>query len=366
MSFELSIMSFYRKYRPQTISELDSVEMSARLAKAFSAESIPHALLFAGPKGTGKTSAARIIAKLVNCTRKKKSTLNGITYFEPCNTCDSCLSITRGSHMDVLEIDAASNRGIDEIRDLREKIRLSPGQSPYKVYIIDEVHMLTTEAFNALLKTLEEPPAHAIFILATTESDKLPGTILSRTMLFKFQKAGKEDIMRSLNRVVGGEKIKIPEDVLAQIAEVADGSFRDATKLLEQALSEGATTLSSFQKIFGKSSSDSASVVLLLSKKDTKALLTILEDLDRRGGDARIFVAELLNFLHRFLLVYYGVYDDPGILKMKNILSVSDILTLIKLFSASFSMIKNSSSSVLPVTVAVVEWCEKKSEKVKV
>lgn len=353
-------MSFYRKYRPQTISELDSVEMSGRLAKAFSGSSFPHALLFAGPKGTGKTSAARIIAKLINCTHKKKSTLNGITYFEPCNKCDSCLSITRGSHMDVLEIDAASNRGIDEIRDLREKIRLSPSQSPYKVYIIDEVHMLTTEAFNALLKTLEEPPSHAIFILATTDPDKLPGTILSRTMLFAFGKALKMDIMHSLNRVVDSEKIKIPEEVLVQIADLADGSFRDATKILEQALSEGAATLLSFQKIFGKSSASSASVVSLLSKKDTKALLTILEDLENKGGDARIFVSDLLNLLHSILLLHYEIKTDDDILKLKNILSVSDTLSLIKLFSTCYPLVKNSSSGVLPVMVAVVEWCEKK------
>ena len=359
-------MSFSRKCRPQTISELDSEQMSTRLAKTFSGGNFPHALLFAGPKGTGKTSAARIIAKLINCTHKKKSAIKGISYFEPCNTCDSCLSIIRGNHMDVLEIDAASNRGIDEIRDLREKIRLSPGQSAFKVYIIDEVHMLTTEAFNALLKTLEEPPPHAIFILATTDPDKLPGTIISRTMLFSFSKAGKRDIMHSLKRVVNSEGITISEEILLQISELADGSFRDATKILEQALSEGATTLSQFEKIFGKSSSSAVSVVSLLAKKDTKSLLTILEDLDSSGGDARKFVSDLLNLLHSILLAYYEIKTEEDIIKMKNILTVPDIISLIKLFSTVYPMVKNSSSPVLPVMVAVVEWCEKKSEKLKV
>lgn len=353
-------MSFYRKYRPQTIAELDSAQMSMRLAKAFSTENFPHALLFAGPKGTGKTSAARIIAKLINCTHRKKMTREGVDYFEPCNACDSCLSIMAGRHLDVLEIDAASNRGIEEIRDLREKIRLSPGQSQYKVYIIDEVHMLTTEAFNALLKTLEEPPAHAIFILATTDPDKLPATITSRTMLFAFAKAQKTDILHSLNRVVTSEKIKIPEEVLAQIAEVADGSFRDATKILEQAIGEGATTLASFQKNFGKSSTSSASIVLFLIKKDTKAILSVLEDLEKRGGDVRIFISDLLKFLHALLLSHYGLDTDKETHDLKNEMSVPEIISLIKLFSAVYPQLKGASSPILPVAVAVIEWCEKK------
>ncbi|MBI1869345.1 AAA family ATPase, partial [Candidatus Gottesmanbacteria bacterium] len=167
-------MVFYLKYRPQKISELDSQQVRERLTSIISSGQIPHALLLAGPKGTGKTSVARIIAKIINCLQHPTSHLSLPTSnVEPCNNCPSCISITSGSNLDVLEIDAASNRGIEEIRDLREKIHLSPSSSRYKVYIIDEVHMLTTEAFNALLKTLEEPPAHAIFILATTDPHKV-------------------------------------------------------------------------------------------------------------------------------------------------------------------------------------------------
>src|SRR3989339_2148575 len=178
-------MVLYRKYRPQKLADLDIEEVRQKLEKTLSSPYLPHAYLFAGPKGTGKTSAARIVAKILNCEKIKGKT----TQVEPCNRCDSCLSITGGRHFDVLEIDAASNRGIEEIRDLREKIKLVPVSGKFKVYIIDEAHMLTPDAFNAFLKTLEEPPAHAIFILCTTNPTKLPLTIISRLQRFNFSRA---------------------------------------------------------------------------------------------------------------------------------------------------------------------------------
>ena len=232
-------MVLYRKYRPQKLSELDNEEISQRLIRVFSSAFIPHALLFAGPKGTGKTSAARIVAKVLNCERKVlkekdvilgtseartpesqsdsgrapiKSELARMTKsVEPCNVCETCVAITEGRHLDIIEIDAASNRGIDEIRDLREKIKLAPVSARFKVYIIDEVHMLTNEAFNALLKTLEEPPPHAVFILATTEPEKLPQTIVSRCIRFNFQRAKISEILNCLKRVIRGEKLKITD-----------------------------------------------------------------------------------------------------------------------------------------------------------
>jgi DNA polymerase-3 subunit gamma/tau len=178
-------MVFYRKYRPQKIEELDSASVRENLYSIFSKGNYPHAFLFTGPKGLGKTSAARIVAKIVNCEKKAKGKI------EPCNKCDQCQSIASGSNLDVLEIDGASNRGIDEIRDLREKIKLAPFKASKKVYIIDEVHMLTTEAFNALLKTLEEPPAHVLFILCTTEQHKVPATIASRCFRINFTRANR-------------------------------------------------------------------------------------------------------------------------------------------------------------------------------
>src|SRR3989338_5228486 len=189
-------MVLYRKYRPQRLSELDLEDVREKLAKIVGSSFRPHAYLFSGPKGTGKTSAARIVAKIINC--ETSSNNKG----EPCNKCESCVAIREGRYLDVLEIDAASNRGIDEIRDLREKIKLAPVSAKYKVYIIDEVHMLTNDAFNALLKTLEEPPAHAQFILATTEADKLPETIISRTTRINFQKASHGELRQSLDRVI--------------------------------------------------------------------------------------------------------------------------------------------------------------------
>src|SRR6266581_3023021 len=222
-------MVFYRKYRPQIIDDLDNQVVRERLLAVLS-KGLPHAFLFTGPKGLGKTSAARIVAKAVNCEK--------IDRIEPCNACEQCISITNGTNLDVLEIDAASNRGIDEIRDLKEKIRLSPLSAKKKVYIIDEVHMLTTEAFNALLKTLEEPPAHAMFILCTTEPHKVPATITSRCFHIAFKRATDEELVRSLKRIKEGEKLEVDEDALFAIAKMADGGFRDAAKILEELASK--------------------------------------------------------------------------------------------------------------------------------
>src|SRR5579884_4048056 len=189
-------MVFYRKYRSQTINDLDSTAVRETLLRILQKpQSIPHAFLFTGPKGLGKTSTARIVAKVVNCTARHGP--QPASRIEPCNECSQCTSITNGTNLDVFEIDAASNRGIDEIRDLKEKIRLSPVAAKKKVYIIDEVHMLTTEAFNALLKTLEEPPSHAMFILCTTEQHKVPATILSRCFHIGFSKATPDELVRS-------------------------------------------------------------------------------------------------------------------------------------------------------------------------
>ena len=222
-------MVFYRKYRPQTIQDLDSENVREILISVLSKDPA-HAFLFTGPKGLGKTSTARIVAKVVNCTAKRKD-------IEPCNKCEQCISITNGSNVDVLEIDAASNRGIDEIRDLKEKIRLSPMEADLKVYIIDEVHMLTTEAFNALLKTLEEPPDHAMFILCTTQAQKVPATIISRSQRFDFKRVSEKDIVGLLNSVKKDLQAQIAPEALSLIARAAEGSFRDSLSIFDQILS---------------------------------------------------------------------------------------------------------------------------------
>ena len=221
-------MVFYRKYRPQTVAELDSPKLQETLRAVLSQKEIPHAFLFTGPKGLGKTSTARIIAKILNCTAKKR---DGI---EPCNVCDQCVSITNGTNIDVLEIDGASNRGIDEIRDLRERVNLAPSSAKKKVYIIDEVHMLTTDAFNALLKKIEEPPSHVVFIFATTEPQKVPATIISRCFHISLQRATKDELIHALQRIAKEEKLTVDDQSLSLIAEMGDGGYRDATKILEE------------------------------------------------------------------------------------------------------------------------------------
>ncbi|MEM5794931.1 MAG: DNA polymerase III subunit gamma/tau, partial [Bacillota bacterium] len=225
----MAYIALYRQWRPQDFEQLVGQEhISTTLKNAITSNRIAHAYLFSGPRGTGKTSTAKIMAKALNC-------LQGPT-IHPCNACDRCKRIIDGSSMDVLEIDAASNRGIDEIRELREKVKFTPVDGRYKVYIIDEVHMLTTEAFNALLKTLEEPPAHAIFILATTEPHKIPATILSRCQRYDFRRIDSEAISGRLLKVLQEMSIEAEPEALGVIARFAEGGLRDALSILDQCI----------------------------------------------------------------------------------------------------------------------------------
>ena len=223
----MAYVSFTLKYRPNTFADVVGQDHVTRtLRNAVAAGRINHAYLFSGPRGTGKTSVARVLAKALNCE-------SGPTP-DPCGTCGACSSITEGRALDIVEIDAASNRGIDEIRDLREKVKYSPAESRHKVYILDEVHMLTTEAFNALLKTLEEPPAHAYFILATTEPHRVPATIISRCQRFDFRRIGVPDISQALQGIAEAEGIEAEPEALAALARAADGGMRDSQSILDQ------------------------------------------------------------------------------------------------------------------------------------
>ena len=226
----MSYQVLARKWRPQTFAEIVGQRAAAETLKnAISQNRIAHAYLFAGARGVGKTTTARILAKALNCRQGPN--------VNPCNDCDSCREVTSGQSIDVLEIDAASNRGIDEIRELRESVRYRAARDRYKVFIIDEVHMLTTEAFNALLKTLEEPPAHVVFILATTELHKVPGTILSRCQHFNFRAISHREIFERLALIAGEEQVRIGEQALSAIARASEGSLRDGESLLDQAIS---------------------------------------------------------------------------------------------------------------------------------
>ena len=210
---------FHLKYRPNKLSDLDLSDVADKLKKFLSAEEIPQSFLFSGPKGAGKTSAARILAKVINCKDRK----NG----EACEICDNCREVSEGRAMDIIEMDAASNRGIEDVRSLKDKAYLSPSKLVYKVFIIDEVHMLTKDAFNALLKLIEEPPKHTIFILCTTDVEKIPDTVMSRLVRVDFRKGGKEELKKSLEKIINGEKIKLDDGVVDFILERSDGSFRN-------------------------------------------------------------------------------------------------------------------------------------------
>lgn len=376
-------MVYYRKYRPQNIDDLDNAHVRETLTSVLK-KPTTHAFLFTGPKGLGKTSTARIIAKVVNCERRVSSvskvskvskaldtpgTLDTPDTFsiEPCNTCEQCVSITNGTHMDVLEIDAASNRGIDEIRELKEKIRLAPVSAKQKVYIIDEVHMLTTEAFNALLKTLEEPPSHAMFILCTTEPHKVPQTIISRCTHFSFSLATTEELVRSFKRIVKGEKIDINDDALVMIAELADGGFRDGAKLLEEVVSiaNGEKITKELIESKYQVSSIKHQVLRLLDAfiaKDTKAGLEIVQNLVEQGVDIKNFLQTLMGVLHTELLLQVGIKESEEAKKRKN-LSVDEIKVLFEILSRAYADTKFAVLPQLPLELAIIEYCTEMVEE---
>jgi DNA polymerase-3 subunit gamma/tau len=367
-------MVFYLKYRPQTIEELDSKAVRDALTSVLSGKSVPHAFLFTGPKGLGKTSTARIVAKAVNCeqlaggmshvahSKKGISTSyapQATSQIEPCNKCYQCTSITNGTNIDVLEIDGASNRGIDEIRDLREKVRLAPASALRKVYIIDEVHMLTTEAFNALLKTLEEPPEHVIFILCTTEPHKVPATIVSRCLHITFKKATIEELIRSFKRITGIEKLKIDDEALSFIATLSDGSFRDGVKILEEMAAYGKTISKELveEKYQIRNLADQISEMLeSLSKRDAKQGLQLVSKLNEQGVDIKYFMEQLISELHQMLLVEVGVNVSQKSEVRSLKLEIEDIKQLVEFLAKAHTGFKYAVLPQLPLELAIIEW----------
>jgi DNA polymerase-3 subunit gamma/tau len=373
-------MVYYRKYRPQTIAELDSPTIRESLYRVLGKSDVPHAFLFVGPKGLGKTSAARIVAKVVNCEKKnkelgiknkgkdKKEQNHNSSSIEPCNECDQCISITNGSNLDVLEIDAASNRGIDEIRELRERIRLAPVRATKKVYIIDEVHMLTTEAFNALLKTLEEPPSHVLFILCTTESQKVPGTIASRCFSLQFRLADTDELLTSFKRILDRENISYEDDALFYVATLSEGSFRDGSKILEECVSllggKEKLTKELVEKKYQVVSSklQAGEFIAALSRKDQKEGLRIISELTSQGVDAKFFIEQLLNDLHVMLLQKAGIDQSSKFTIRNPEIKMEDIKKITQLLMLAHQQSKHSVLPQLPLELVVIEWSGSENE----
>ena len=341
---------YHLKYRPQKISELDLTDVRETLTKVLKSKKIPHALLFSGPRGIGKTSAARVMAKAINCVGKKKD-------YEPCNRCQICQSITEGRALDLIEIDAASNRGIDDVRELRDKIKLAPSECHYKVYIIDEVHMLTREAFNALLKTLEEPPEHAVFILCTTAPEKLPDTIISRCLRLNFKKAVEDEVFRSLKRVIKGEELKVEKGVLEEIAKSTDGSFRDAQRILDQlAMEKKKISLAKTKELLGKVEATAPGKLLqFLVEKNLKNSLLEIDRVVSLGADLTQYCQEVLDKLRLGLLTQAGLTEISPPEEVKGF-SISELTGLIRLFSQAANDLKTNPIPQLPLELVVVEW----------
>lgn len=336
-------MSLYLKYRPQNFaSVVGQAHVVQTLQNTLKQNHLAHAYLFCGPRGTGKTSLARIVAKALNCTQRKRNSA------EPCHECEICQAINQGRLVDLIEIDAASNRGIDEIRELREKIVFSPTQAKAKVYIIDEVHMLTKEAFNALLKTLEEPPEHAYFILATTEAHKIPETIVSRCQQFTFNRIENEQIVSRLSYIAQEEKMETEENALTLIAKAAHGGLRDAIGLLEQMAASGPVTYEASSAQLGVS----GHVVMekfeeALSQQNPLRAIELLNQIHAQGKSLSAFLEEWVNHLREQMLA-----------DLENQVKVKQFIQWIELFTTAKQQLSQAIIPQLPIEVAVIRACD--------
>ncbi len=306
----MAYQALYRVYRPQKFEDVvGQIHIIKTLQNALLQEKFSHAYLFSGPRGTGKTTAAKILSKAVNCEKAPTA--------EPCNECPACRGITDGSISDVIEIDAASNNGVDEIRDIRDKVKYAPSAVKYKVYIIDEVHMLSIGAFNALLKTLEEPPAHVIFILATTEPHKIPLTIISRCQRFDFKRISPDDMVIRMKNILSSQEVETEEDALYAVAKAAEGGMRDALSLLDQAISysEEIVTLEDVLSITGAVSQEFLfQVTKAIYDQEVVKALNAVDQLIRNGKEPLRFVEDLI-FYYRDLLLYQSGGKNPELLE---------------------------------------------------
>lgn len=336
-------MSYYQKYRPKKVSELNLFTVRDSFEAVLKSGKVSHAYLFVGPRGSGKTSAARILSQVVNCELNKDKSDNLV---DPCGACPSCLSLNKGGAVDVIEIDAASNGLVEDIRDLREKVRLAPAALQKKVYIIDEVHMVSTAGFNALLKTLEEPPSHAMFILCTTEAHKVPETIVSRCTKISFYKASETEMIDSLKRVIAGENLIVAESALSVLASMSDGSFREAHKLLEQLAGFGVEVTDSLilEKLGGASKVLIKMAVEASLSHEPEKVLEVFEELERNSSKAQIVLTMLIGYLKQQLEI-----------AVKSGANVREILKMLDMLIVSSEKIKVSPEPLLPLELVLLQ-----------
>lgn len=357
----------YRKYRPKTFAEIVGQEHVVQtLTNAVSTGMVSHAYLFSGPKGSGKTTTARLLAKAVNCQNRNEKE------FEPCNHCSSCNEINEGRAIDLIEIDAASNRGIDEIRELRDGIRFSPAKSKYKVFIIDESHQLSKDAANALLKTLEEPPSHAIFVLATTEIHKMIPTIISRCQRFDFRKLTIPEIVGRLEWIAQKEKAKIEKPSLELIALNSGGALRDAEGLLDQVLTFGSCKPEEIKELLGMVDTGLVSqFVDLICQKQVAKSIEFLNKVLEKGKDPQEFTKALINYLRQGLIlkispdltnpIVAGLTQEEQ-KKLSDLtanFSEVDLHRILKLFLDAETKMKYSPITQLPLELAIIEALQK-------
>jgi DNA polymerase-3 subunit gamma/tau len=358
--------AFYRKWRPRTWNDIIGQEhVISTLQNAVTADRVAHAYLFAGPRGTGKTSSARLLAKAVNCQVEELAD-------RPCNECDHCQAVNNGRFLDLIEIDAASNTSVDDVRDLRDKINFSPNQGRYKVYIVDEVHMLSTAAFNALLKTLEEPPPHAIFILATTEVHKIPATVLSRCQRHEFRRIPVKEIVSNLETIAHNEALKIDPEVFTLVARQATGSLRDAVSLLDQlASSSGEISLELAQSILGTATSESVlKIVSAILEEDSALGLDHIHTTLDSGSDPRQFARQIVDYLRNLLLIRMGnanLVEATSEIRVQmaqhaQSFPVHELLRVIRAFNKAASDIRITWQPALPLELAFIDSIEKSPE----